>query len=115
VPANKISVVYRGVNLKLIDSILEEKTENPVLIYVGRLVRHKRVDIILKLFKIIVMQNPNIQLYIIGIGPDYDKLNQLSRNLGIGDKVKFTGYVTEKEKYRLLKKAHIYLQVKKRG
>ena len=43
---DRIFVVYGGVDLELIDNISEDKNDIPTVIYVGRLVGHKKIDVL---------------------------------------------------------------------
>jgi len=47
------------------------------------------------------------------MGPEYSKLKKIAEDLDLdlNDKVTFTGYVSDEDKFKLLKKAYIYYQV----
>ena len=102
---DKISVVYGGVDLKFIDSIEQEKSEKPLVVYVGRLVPHKRVIDLLKAFKIVLKDFPEAQLYIVGDGPQRNYLENLTIKMNIKGSVNFLGFLSEKEKIKILKSA----------
>ncbi len=70
---------------------LQKKTK-PSIIYVGRLGKEKSVDVILKAFKI-VLKKLDCELVIVGDGPDRKRLENLAKNLGLADAVKFKGYI----------------------
>ena len=103
----KIKVITGGVDLKMIDPIKEEKTSTPSILFVGRLVPHKRVEDLLKAFSIVLKTNPKTNLYIVGTGKHKDFLQEYASSLNLEKKVTFTDYVTESEKIRLMKKAHV--------
>jgi glycosyltransferase involved in cell wall biosynthesis len=63
----------------------------PMILSVGRLISHKRVDLTLKALQ----QIPNTTLGVIGTGPEYYNLVQLSKQLGIDDRVTFFGNVAD--------------------
>jgi len=70
--------------------------EGVVLFCLQRLDRWKRVDIILKAFKL-VAKKKDAYLIIGGKGPEKNFLLQLAHDLKINSRVIFTGYITEKE------------------
>ncbi|NYZ60509.1 glycosyltransferase family 4 protein [Candidatus Micrarchaeota archaeon] len=63
------------------------------MVFVSRLVGAKGVDILLQSFKIANKKHPELELYVAGDGPDKPNLEELSRKLGISNKVKFLGAV----------------------
>jgi len=68
------------------------------VLYMGRLWRHKRVDVILKA---LARLNPRRHLTIVGDGPERSSLERLSVELGLHDSVRFMGDVTMEERDRL--------------
>lgn len=64
---------------------------NRVLITVGRTAKEKNIDELLHYFK--ELNNPMFTLLIVGGGPYLNELICLSKELGISDKVRFTGMV----------------------
>jgi glycosyltransferase involved in cell wall biosynthesis len=63
------------------------------IIHVGRLVKWKRVDLLLKAVSIVKRQFPDIQLIVIGDGPELNNLKELASKLGINDSVSFEGAI----------------------
>jgi len=59
------------------------------LIHVGRLVKWKRVDLLLKAVAILRTKFSGIEAIIIGDGPESDELKDLSKTLGISEHVEF--------------------------
>lgn len=92
-------VVYNGIDLQKFD--LEANTNfapglplNPgekVICVVARLHPVKGLDIFLNAFTKISKTIDNIQLWIVGDGPDRDKLERLADQLGVSSKVIFWG------------------------
>lgn len=64
----------------------------PIVLFVGRLVYYKGLDILLK-----AMSGINARLVIIGTGPLENNLKELALNLGILDRVCFLGRIEETE------------------
>lgn len=66
--------------------------EDEVLISVGRLAREKSFDVVLKcLHKL--SERPKTRLVIIGDGDEREALGRLAKDLGIGQRVTFTGLI----------------------
>jgi glycosyltransferase involved in cell wall biosynthesis len=110
VSSEKIFVVGGGVDIKAIDSVYAEKSSKPMIIYVGRLVKLKKVENLIIAFKEVLSKIPNAELYIVGIGPQESMLKNLVEQLKIASKVHFTGYVSEEEKIALMKHAWVLVQ-----
>jgi len=68
------------------------KAEKPILMFVGRLVYYKGIEVLIK-----AMQEIEAILWIIGSGPLKDDLKSLSKSLLVDDKVNFLGKVTDEE------------------
>lgn len=76
------------------------------IVYVGRLDRRKGVDWLLKAYAVLVQEMPNAYLIIAGEGSHRDRLEQLADSLELNN-VKFTGFVDETEKRRLMGNADV--------
>lgn len=72
------------------------------ILCVGRLWKHKRLDLALKGFE--RTHSPN-QLILVGDGPEKRPLQELAERLGIAHKVVFAGEVSMKERNRLYREA----------
>ena len=70
------------------------------LITVGRLVRRKNLSSLLTAIK--RLGRPEVQLLVIGEGPERPSLEAQARELGIADRIQFRGFVAEETKYQLL-------------
>lgn len=106
VPEDHIYVAQEGIDLNK-HKPGNEKHSFPYIIYVGRLVRNKGVEHLIKAMRIVVHNVPNAKLSIIGKGPFEAKLKGLVANLGLKESVTYHGYVSEDEKIELLQRAHV--------
>lgn len=61
------------------------------LVYIGRLDKLKNVNVLIREFKIVSQEIEDAKLYIIGNGPELDNLKNLSKQLGLKNKVIFLG------------------------
>lgn len=62
---------------------------NKVILSVGRLIKTKKIDILIKIFS--ELDNNDWNLWIVGDGPDRKTLEKISKELGIYNKVTFWG------------------------
>lgn len=87
-------VIYPGVHLA--DEIYPQPAE-PSAIFVGRLWRHKRVDLIIEALSMVAAG----RLVVVGDGPELQNLKDLSERLGVEERVEFRGVVEREHLVRL--------------
>ncbi len=68
------------------------------LIFIGRLLKEKEPDKAIEVFSLVQKKIKDIEFHFIGDGPMKNRLEIMSKNLGISDKVRFWGPVTCDEK-----------------
>ncbi len=105
-----ITVIPNGVDLNRLTPPTDGKRfSDPTILYLGRLKRYKGVDLILRAVARLREQNIPVRLLIAGKGDHQESLQELHSRLGLGDIVKFLGYVPEEEKIRLLRQSWIHV------
>ncbi len=67
------------------------KPEEKALLFVGRLGQEKNVVFLLKAFQNVLQQHPEVHLVLVGKGPQENFLRQMCYQIGISNKVTFTG------------------------
>ena len=90
VPARLIGNPYDDQVFRLHDGVARDRT----LVFVGRLVSDKGVDLLLQALKILHADNLKPDLTIIGSGPEEEKLKQFAHNLDLDRQVTFAGQKT---------------------
>lgn len=100
-----IEIVYNGVELK--DFKPAQKSEVPMILYLGRLKAYKSIDVLITAFKILMDQAPDAFLVIAGSGEEEKHLKRLAEQLGTLDRIIFVGKVSEADKIDLLQKAWV--------
>jgi glycosyltransferase involved in cell wall biosynthesis len=106
VPRERIEVIHPGIDaLWYCPDPAIPRAARPTFLYVGRLKRYKGVDIALRALALAHEQRGDLTLEVAGAGDDRARLEALARELGIGDCVRFLGFVSEEEKRRLLRTA----------
>lgn len=90
---------------------LPMKAKAPTYIFVSRLVKMKGIEDVLKAFAVILHEQKDAELWLVGGGEAkyVAILHRLSKKLEIDTKTKFWGRVSEERKLDLLGKAHILL------
>ena len=111
----RYSVIPTGTNLEPFlnadgKALRAEKgwQEEKVLISIGRLAPEKNWDTLLHAFANIHTEHPSVRLVLIGDGPAKQSLESLAAELGIADRVTFTGAVPFEEVPRYLKAADAF-------
>lgn len=94
-----IHVISNTIEIGNIQTI-EQK--NNQFIYIGRLVFYKNLEVVIKAVNIVKKIHPMITLLVVGGGPHMKNLKELVNHLNLQHNVKFSGYVSSDEKFRLL-------------
>lgn len=68
-----------------------------MLLSVGRLDPRKRVDVIVRAFAQVSDEFPDAYLVVGGTGPERESLGHLVATLGLGDRVRFTGFIPDRD------------------
>jgi glycosyltransferase involved in cell wall biosynthesis len=80
----------------------QRRATTPRLVSVGRLVAHKRVEILLEALPEVRAALPAVRLDVVGDGPARPALEQRAQALGVDDIVTFHGFVSEEDRRRLV-------------
>jgi glycosyltransferase involved in cell wall biosynthesis len=106
VPAARIEVIYPGVDAEwYCPDPATPRADRPTFLYVGRLKRYKGVEIALRALSTARQTRSDVMLDIAGQGDDRRRLEAIARSGGLGDAVRFLGFVPDDEKRRLLRRA----------
>ena len=103
IPANKIELIYCGVDFNEIEKINKvDKQIKYDLISVARLVSYKRVIDLVKATNKLRTKFPNIRLAIVGQGPERRKLERIVANSSLRNNIDFLGYIPRHQDVLLL-------------
>jgi glycosyltransferase involved in cell wall biosynthesis len=103
-------VVHNGVDLARFSPDPDQvEFHEPTLLYLGRLKRYKRVDLLLEAVARLRREGTEVRLLVAGQGDHESELLRLRQRLGLGNSVEFLGYVSETEKVRLLRRSWVHL------
>jgi len=105
-PYNKnVQIVPLGVDIKIIKKIRPRRiSKHLTIVFSGSLYKYKGVINLVKAFKIVRKNFPNLKLLIIGEGPIKEELKELARN---EKNIIFTGALTYEKTISLLKGSDI--------
>lgn len=86
-------VLYAGVNIDELGKAVKIRrdVDEEQILYVGRLVKRKGPDLLVRAFNMLLENHPKAKLFIVGDGPFAGRLRELVEELGMKDKVEFTG------------------------
>ena len=114
-PEDKIDVVPNGVDparfeaLEKVDlSAFRARYASPeqkIVLHVGRIVREKGVEILVRGVPSVLASVPNALFIIAGKGPELEKLRHLVQQMGLAQEVKMLGYIEDSDRDRLYKVA----------
>ena len=99
-----IETLPLGVDVKGISAIAPADAQSDV-IYVGRLLGHKGVDLLVKALSKMKASHPDIRALIVGSGPERERIRQLAESLGLEENIAFLGEVKDNERVFALMKS----------
>jgi glycosyltransferase involved in cell wall biosynthesis len=100
---HSIRVIYNGVDSSRLTPNPAERSPTPLFVYLGRLKKYKRVDMVIRAFA--ALNIPTACLEIAGSGDYRASLEGLVNSLQLTGRVKFLGFISEEEKVHLLRRA----------
>jgi glycosyltransferase involved in cell wall biosynthesis len=102
----RVFVAPNGVRLPdLANRSRADRSASPRIVCVGRLVRHKRVDLLVRLIPRLREDFPDLTVDVVGEGPERPALEILSQNLGLESVVHFHGRVDDDTRDRIVRSA----------
>lgn len=108
IPTRHIQVIPNGVDASAFSPGVP-RAEEPTLLYLGRLKRYKRVDLILRAVARLRDLGTQVRLVVAGTGDHAGALEALSEKLGLKDQVAFPGFVSDERKGELLASAWVHV------
>ena len=85
------------------------------LVTVARLQRHKGMDTVIAALPAILARAPDVRYAVAGAGPDRERLEKLTHKLGLADRVRFLGGVTDQDLPALYNLASVYVGASRRS
>lgn len=88
---------------------LDLRPNQRALLYVGRLAKEKNLQTLIKATAFALRKDPQLRLLVVGDGPFREDLRTYARSLGIGDKVRFVGFVPRNQVDRFYAAADLFV------
>ncbi len=88
--------VPNGVDFDRLQKIKPSKEQFDV-IYFGRLISHKKVDVLVRAISVVKKEIPGVSCAIIGDGPDREKIENLVNELNLRDNITLFGFIERDE------------------
>lgn len=83
--------------------------EHKILLYVGRIAKEKNLQTLFAMAAEAFRRDPTLRLWLVGDGPYRSACAAIARSLGIGDRVKFVGYVPRQDVDRYYAAADLFV------
>lgn len=104
-----IRVVYCGIDQLNNTQGIHQKFSDPTVLYLGRIKKYKRVEMLVRIMPQLTKSVPNARLLIAGWGTDASTVTDASMRSILRRRIKIIGPVTVKEKRRLLQKSWVFV------
>lgn len=91
-----IPVIPNGIDLAWIGGVAPSLLASDI-IFVGRLIREKHVDLLVEAVRLLRRDLPGIRCLVVGDGPERQPLEVQVRDLGLSDNIRFTGFLEKPE------------------
>jgi glycosyltransferase involved in cell wall biosynthesis len=106
---DRIAVITNGVDLDLYrpDPMVARFAE-PTILYLGRLKRYKRVDLVIRAMHRLRAKGVTAKLIIAGTGDDAPRLRALIEELDLADVVQMAGFVSQERKLELFRRTWVH-------
>ncbi|MDD5430709.1 MAG: glycosyltransferase family 4 protein [Candidatus Pacebacteria bacterium] len=108
VDSRRVSVIYNAVDFR--DNLPKHENSNaPTLVFVGRLVPWKGVEMLINAVSKLKNKYPDIMLEILGDGPEMKNLQLITDNLKLKNNINFRGRINSRETMEILAKAAVFV------
>ncbi len=106
---DRIHLIYNFIDDEFFKINNLNSKDSPSLVFCGRFVQAKRLDILIEAFGVVQKKIPNARLILVGDGAERSKLNNIVQSLNLSPYVKITGYVKNSQVADFLSKASIFI------
>ncbi|MFA5268008.1 MAG: glycosyltransferase family 4 protein [Methanoregula sp.] len=104
---DEISIIPNGIDISHLNSLPPGSVSSDI-IFVGRLIKEKHVDVLVRAFAKLLPDSPDLTLLILGDGPEREAIKSLIRDLVPEDRVIFKPFQdSHDEVISLMKASHV--------
>lgn len=105
---SKVYTLANGTDVKRIE-LIKESNDHCDIIFSGRLLKHKRVDLIVEAVAKLKKNNPSIRAIIIGNGPEKENISKLINEYKLEDYIEMLDFIdSHNDLYSLMKAAKVF-------
>ena len=97
--SEKIITIPNGINLKNYDNLGIKKDYQKYMLFIGRLLFYKNLDVVISSFKDVSRKLPEAKLVIIGDGPMRDIWEKMVSDLNLDQNIEFMGHIPHEKKF----------------
>lgn len=117
IDADRITVIHNGVDTRYYRPCRSvRESAEPMIVYVGRLQRYKRVDLLVRAMAVLRTRGVRCRLVVAGTGQCAAELAYLAARLDLSKSVRLVGHVSRSTKRRMLRLAAVHaIASKKEG
>ena len=108
VPMDNVTVAHRGVPLDLADRPSPARIPGRICT-AANFQKEKNIDLVIRSFAHIAAARPEATLVIAGDGAERPALKALTAELGLGERVTFTGLITREQLFVEMQRAEVFL------
>jgi glycosyltransferase involved in cell wall biosynthesis len=105
----RIAVIPNGIDVASLTPAPDERAERPTLLFLGRLKKYKRVDLVIDAAEALVTRGHDVEVLIAGEGDQRAALEARIGRLGMEGRVRMLGFVDESAKRDLLRRAWVHV------
>ena len=105
---NRMHIIHCGIDPSLFEPVTHEGIGHRLL-FVGRLAAVKGLPILLESLAKLVSTYPELELTVVGDGPDRTALEERTATLGLTSQVKFVGYQSQAEVRQHLQQTDVFV------
>lgn len=107
IPCDKINVVYRGVDVDYFrsENTVDIDRKKDQIVCAARLIPSKRIDKVIML----AQAAPGFDFKVFGDGPQMKALTSMVEDLGLSQRVNFTGHVSQKVMYQAFEESKFFV------
>jgi glycosyltransferase involved in cell wall biosynthesis len=106
IPASQVRVIHCGITPPLVEGDVEKPRPARVA-YLGRIEPYKNIDVMLRAMAQLGDRFPEAEILVIGRGSAQPALERLTSELGLANRTRFTGFVTDRERDTLLAESRV--------
>ena len=105
----EVHVIHNGTDRPETGSASGSASDAERVVVLGRVVAHKRLDLVVRAFARVRASHAGATLDLVGTGPELPSVTAVVEELGLGDVVRVHGFLSEQEKSRVLSAARLHV------